>query len=595
MSVAATMPQTILEVFDATVKAHADRPAMLRKRGDAWEPITWTGYQALVARAARALVAHGVGPGSGVVVLSANRPEWFVTNLAGMTVGARVAGIYTNNTPEQCHYIAEHAEAVVAVVDSPQALARLTPQGSRPASLRTIVLLDGEATGPGVVGWEAFLAAGDEAYEAEVAQRRSALGGESATTLIYTSGTTGTPKAVMLTQRNLAFIAEKIQELVPIGTGDSLISYLPLSHIAEQVVSHLLSIATGAAVHFTESLDKVPAYLVEVRPHFFLGVPRVWEKMQAAIEAKAAEASPLRRRIAAWARGVGLRAGDADQTGRPRPWSYGLADRLVFSKVRARLGLDRARLMAVSSAPIAKETLEFFQSLGIPVMEVYGMSECTGPATMSLPERYRLGWAGYTIPGTELRLAEDGEVVVRGPHVFEGYYKDDAATAEALDADGWLHTGDVGQIDRDGFLRITDRKKELIITAGGKNIAPQHLEGQLKQIAAVSQAVAIGDRRPYVVALLTLDPARVVAEAQKAGSDARTVDEAARSAPFRAYVEKQVELVNARLARYESIKKFALLPRELTVEAGELTPTLKLKRRVILERYREAIEGLYSA
>ena len=595
MSVAATMPQTILEVFDATVKAHADRPAMLRKRGDAWEPITWTGYQALVARAARALVAHGVGPGSGVVVLSANRPEWFVTNLAGMTVGARVAGIYTNNTPEQCHYIAEHAEAVVAVVDSPQALARLTPQGSRPASLRTIVLLDGEATGPGVVGWEAFLAAGDEAYEAEVAQRRSALGGESATTLIYTSGTTGTPKAVMLTQRNLAFIAEKIQELVPIGTGDSLISYLPLSHIAEQVVSHLLSIATGAAVHFTESLDKVPAYLVEVRPHFFLGVPRVWEKMQAAIEAKAAEASPLRRRIVAWARGVGLRAGDADQTGRPRPWSYGLADRLVFSKVRARLGLDRARLMAVSSAPIAKETLEFFQSLGIPVMEVYGMSECTGPATMSLPERYRLGWAGYTIPGTELRLAEDGEVVVRGPHVFEGYYKDDAATAEALDADGWLHTGDVGQIDRDGFLRITDRKKELIITAGGKNIAPQHLEGQLKQIAAVSQAVAIGDRRPYVVALLTLDPARVVAEAQKAGSDARTVDEAARSAPFRAYVEKQVELVNARLARYESIKKFALLPRELTVEAGELTPTLKLKRRVILERYREAIEGLYSA
>ena len=589
------MPQTILEVFDATVKAHADRPAMLRKRGDAWEPITWTGYQALVARAARALVAHGVGPGSGVVVLSANRPEWFVTNLAGMTVGARVAGIYTNNTPEQCRYIAEHAEAVVAVVDSPQALARLTPQGSRPASLRTIVLLDGEATGPGVVGWEAFLAAGDEAYEAEVAQRRSALGGESATTLIYTSGTTGTPKAVMLTQRNLAFIAEKIQELVPIGTGDSLISYLPLSHIAEQVVSHLLSIATGAAVHFTESLDKVPAYLVEVRPHFFLGVPRVWEKMQAAIEAKAAEASPLRRRIVAWARGVGLRAGDADQTGRPRPWSYGLADRLVFSKVRARLGLDRARLMAVSSAPIAKETLEFFQSLGIPVMEVYGMSECTGPATMSLPERYRLGWAGYTIPGTELRLAEDGEVVVRGPHVFEGYYKDDAATAEALDADGWLHTGDVGQIDRDGFLRITDRKKELIITAGGKNIAPQHLEGQLKQIAAVSQAVAIGDRRPYVVALLTLDPARVVAEAQKAGSDARTVDEAARSAPFRAYVEKQVELVNARLARYESIKKFALLPRELTVEAGELTPTLKLKRRVILERYREAIEGLYSA
>jgi long-subunit acyl-CoA synthetase (AMP-forming) len=589
------MPQTVLEVFDATVKAHAARPAMLRKRGNSWEPISWSGYHALVAHAARALVAHGVGPGDGIVVLSANRPEWFVTNLAGMTVGARVAGIYTNNTPEQCHYIAEHAEAVVAVVDSPLALARLTPGGSRPASLRTVVLLEGEAQGPGVVSWQQFLAAGDASHDAEVARRRAALTGASETTLIYTSGTTGTPKAVVLTQRNLAFIAEKIQELVPIGTQDSLLSYLPLSHIAEQVVSHLLSIATGAAVHFSESLDQVAAYLVEVRPHLFLGVPRVWEKMQAAIEAKGAEASPLRRRLVAWARGVGSRAGEADQAGRPRPWSYAVADRLVFSKVRARLGLDRAKLLAVSSAPIAKETLEFFQSLGLPVMEVYGMSECTGPATMSLPERYRLGWAGYTIPGTELKLAEDGEVVIRGPHVFAGYYRDEAATAEALDADGWLHTGDVGEIDADGFMRITDRKKELIITAGGKNIAPQHLEGQLKQIAAVSQAVAIGDRRPYVVALLTLDPARVAAEAAKAGSDARTVEEALRSAPFRAYLEKQVELVNARLARYESIKKFALLPRELTVEAGELTPTLKLKRRVILERYCDPIEELYTA
>ena len=588
------MPQTILEVFDATVGAHADRPAMLRKRGSAWEPVSWSGYRESVLRAARALVALGVRPGDGIVVLSANRPEWFITNLAGMTVGARVAGIYTNNTAEQCHYIAEHAEAKVAIVDRPQALARLSPSGARPASLSAVVLLEGDAPGPGVMSWADFLAKGDPLHDAEVARRRAALDGDSATTLIYTSGTTGTPKAVMLTQRNLAFIAERIQDLVPIGAGDHLISYLPLSHIAEQVVSHLLSIATGAAVYFTESLEKLPESLLEVRPHFFLGVPRVWEKMQAAIEAKGAEASPLRRRIVAWARGVGLRTGDADQARRARPWSYGLADRVVFSKVRARLGLDRARLIAVSSAPIAKETLDFFQSLGLPIMEAYGMSECTGPATMSLPEKYRLGWAGYAIPGTELALAADGEVVIRGPHVFKGYYKDDAATREAIDSEGWLHSGDVGEIDGAGFLRITDRKKELIITAGGKNIAPQHLEGQLKQIAAVSQAVAIGDRRPYLVALLTLDPARVAAEAERAKSPARTVEEALGCARFRAYLERQIEAVNARLARYETIKKFALLPRELTVEAGELTPTLKLKRRVIHERYRETIEALYE-
>jgi long-subunit acyl-CoA synthetase (AMP-forming) len=331
-----------------------------------------------------------------------------------------------------------------------------------------------------------------------------------------------------------------------------------------------------------------------VRPHFFLGVTRVWEKMQAAIEAKAAATSPLRRRVAAWARGVGRRSGEADQSRRSRPWSYPLADRLVFRTVRARLGLDRARLIAVSSAPIAKETLEFFQSLGLPIMEAYGMSECSGPATMALPERYRLGWAGYAIPGTELALGADGEVLIRGPHVFKGYYKNDEATREAMDEGGWLHSGDVGEIDAEGYLRITDRKKELIITAGGKNIAPQHVEGQLKQIPAVSQAVAIGDRRPYLVALLTLDPARLPAEAAAAGSAARSVGEAIADPGFRAYLERQVEAVNARLARYETVRKFALLPRELTVEDGELTPTLKLKRRVIHERHRDAIESLYA-
>ena len=292
------------------------------------------------------------------------------------------------------------------------------------------------------------MARGEAAHEAEVARRTAALGASTVSTLIYTSGTTGTPKGVMLTQRNLAFIAEKIQELVPIGAGDRLISYLPLSHIAEQVVSHLLSIATGATVYFAESLEKMPENLREVRPQFFLGVPRVWEKIQAGIQAAGAQASPLRRRIAAWARGVGRAAVEADMAGRPRPWSYALANRLVFSKVRARLGLDAARMLCVSSAPIAKETLDFFGSLGMPIMEAYGMSECTGPTTMSLPERYQLGRAGYAIPGTELTLAEDGEVLMRGPHVFLGYFKNEEATRETLDADGWLHSGDVGEIDQ---------------------------------------------------------------------------------------------------------------------------------------------------
>ncbi len=588
------MPSTILEILEATARAQGDRPAMARKREGAWETISWREYRDAVRRAARALVATGVEPGRGVVILAFNRPEWFIANLAAIAAGARPAGIYTNSTPQQCRYITEHAEAAVAVVENAEALERLKAGGDLPRGLKAVVLMDGAATGPLALTWSDFLARGDAAHDAEVERRTAAAQIDDVATLIYTSGTTGTPKGVMLTQGNLLFIAETARKVLPVGATDRLISYLPLSHIAEQVVSHLLSLASGACVHFAESLEKLPENLREVRPHLFLGVPRVWEKIQAGIQAKGAQASPLRRRIAAWAKGVGLEGGNADQEGRPRPWSYRLADRLVFSKVRERLGFDDIRMLVVSAAPIAKETLDYFQSLALPIMEVYGMSECTGPTTMSLPGRYRLGRAGYALPGTELRIAEDGEILMRGPHVFKGYYKNEEATRETLDAAGWIHSGDVGEIDADGFLRVTDRKKELLITSGGKNIAPQHLEGKLKQIPAVSQAVAIGDRRAYVVALLTLDPLRVAAEAEKAGSPARTAEDAARCPVFKAYVEKQVEEINEGLARYESIKKIALLPSELTVETGELTPTLKLKRRVILERHADEVASLYA-
>jgi long-subunit acyl-CoA synthetase (AMP-forming) len=589
------MPDTILQVFARTTREQASRPAMAARRDGAWRTTSWAEYRDAVRQAAGALVAAGVAPGRGVVILAFNRPEWFVANLAAIAAGARPAGIYTNSTPEQVHFITEHAEAAVAFVENADSLSRLEAAGGRPAGLQLVVLMDGPTRDASVLGWDDFLARGrGEGLADEVDRRIAAAKPEDVATLIYTSGTTGTPKGVMLTHGNLAFIAAKAQEILPVGAGDRLISYLPLSHIAEQVVSFLLSIATGACVHFAESLEKMPENLREIRPHIFLGVPRVWEKIQAAMQQAGASASPLRRRIARWARGVGLAAGYADQEGRSRPLAYGLARRLVFSKVRDRLGLDQARMLVVSAAPIAKETLDYFQSLDLPIMEVFGMSECTGPSTMSIPSRYRLGRAGYAIPGTELRIAADGEVLIRGPHVFKGYYKNDEATREALDEEGFLHSGDVGEIDADGYLRVTDRKKELIITAGGKNIAPQHLEGKLKQIPAVSQAVAIGDRRPYVVALLTLDPARVASVAEQAGSPARTAEAAAACPVFRAWVEKQVEAVNHSLARYEQVKRITLLPRELAVETGELTPTLKLKRRVIHERHQAAIDALYA-
>jgi long-subunit acyl-CoA synthetase (AMP-forming) len=294
-----------------------------------------------------------------------------------------------------------------------------------------------------------------------------------------------------------------------------------------------------------------------------------------------------------WAKRVGLAAGYAEQRGARPPWTLNLARRLVFSKVRQAIGLDRARACVCSSAPISLDTLEFFLSLGIPILEVYGMSECTGPATLSWPEEYRTGRAGKAFGGVELRISADGEVLIRGPHVFMGYYRDDEATRQAIDADGWLHSGDIGDLDAEGFLRITDRKKELIITSGGENIAPARLEAQLKTIPALASVAVVGDRRKYVAALLTLDPERLPAQAKAVGSPARTPAEASRCATFQRWLEHQVERVNRRFARFETIKRFHVLPGQFTVDGGELTPTLKLKRRVILQKYATEIDSLY--
>jgi len=325
----------------------------------------------------------------------------------------------------------------------------------------------------------------------------------------------------------------------------------------------------------------------------FLGVPRVWEKIQARIVAAAAQNSGLKRRIGAWARSVGLAGGYAEQEGRSKPLLHGLAGRLVFSKVRERLGLDRCRIEGSSTAPIARDTLEFFLSLGIPICEIYGMSECTGPTTFSRPDRYRTGKAGWAMSGTGLRIADDGEVLMKGPHVFLGYYKDEEATREALDQDGWLHSGDIGALDGQGFLSITDRKKEIIITAGGKNVSPQYIEAKLKAIPVVGQAVVIGDRRRYLSALLTLDPERLPEEARRAGLSLDAPEAAAASQEFRAHLQPQVDAVNATLSRVEAIKKYVVLPHEFTIAGGELTHTMKLKRRVIDEKYATEIEGLY--
>ena len=462
------------------------------------------------------------------------------------------------------------------------------------------MLWDGEPTAAeraaGVITWDDLLAAAEETAEAALDARIAAQSPDDVCTLIYTSGTTGPPKGVMLSHRNLMWTAAQVSAGFQVGPEHAVISYLPLSHSAEQMVSLYIPLTTGLTTWFAESLEKLPENLREVRPHVFFAVPRVWEKMQAAIQQAGAKNPPLKKKIAAWARRLGLEGGYAEQRGGARPWLYPLADRLVFHKVKQRIGLDRALVCATGAAPIAEDTAEFFLSLGIPICEFYGLSETSAPATLSLPDHYRTGRAGIPLDGTDIVRADDGELLIRGPHVFKGYYKSPEATAEVLDDEGYLHTGDIGEIDDEGFVRITDRKKELIITSGGKNIAPQVLESKLKQIPAVEHAVVIGDRRNYLSALFTLEPAAAAAAAEQAGSPHREVADLATCPLFRTWFEARVEEVNQGLARYETIKRFTLLRRALQRRRRRADPHLEAQapgdQRQVRRRDRRAVRRL---
>jgi len=592
-------PKMVHEVLEERAKNHADRPAMRVKRNGGWRTTTWGSYARDAKRAARALIRLGVRPGQGVTLIGYNCPEWVIADVGAVLAGAMPAGIYTTNSAEQARYITHHCEAKVAFADTPEQVVKFVAEADRLPNLDTVVQMLGRPTEAKqgrlkVLAWDEFLALADDVPESELKARMDAQKPDDVCTLIYTSGTTGDPKAVMITHTNIVWTAQAVMKALGASSDEVSISYLPLSHIAEQMTTVHGPMALGSIVYFAETLEKLGETLQEVRPTLFLGVPRVWEKIQAKMVAAGAQAKPVQKKLVAWAKKTGLAAGYAEQRGEARPLLLPIAQKLIFDKVRKRLGLDRARICVTSAAPISKDTLEFFLSLGIPLLEVYGMSECTGPATYSDPNDYKTGKCGKCLPGGELKLAEDGEICMRGPHVFKGYLKDPEATKAALDADGWLHSGDIGEFDADGFLKITDRKKDLLITAGGENIAPQVLEGHLKAIPVVAQAVVIGDRRKFLSALVTLDPDRVTTEAQAAGSPAKSPEDAARCEKFRRHLDKQIQEVNGRLARVQAIKKFVILPRDLSIDGGELTPTMKVKRKVVNEKYKKEIEGMYA-
>ncbi len=587
---------TILHRLHTNGRTRPNAPAYYVKTGTTWIPTPWHEYLAQVRQAARALIALSFQSGDIVTILGFNRPEWAIMDLAGMLAGGSAAGIYATNSAQECQYIIEHAESSIILVENEDQWQKIKAVRDNMSCLKHIVIMQGtNIDDPMTLSWDDFMAKGDEIAEEQVDQSLKSLEMDQLCTLIYTSGTTGPPKGVMLSHRNLAWTAEQAINLLSIQANDSVLSYLPLSHIAEQVFTIHGAITAGYQVYYAESGLKVADNLREVQPTIIFGVPRVWERFYNGVSARLNESTGARAKLIAWARGVGTQVTDLRNQGKEPTGmlaiQHNLANKLIFSKLKEAIGLGRMRHCVSGAAPIAKEILEFFGSLDIVIYEVYGQSEDTGPTTINRPGATKFGSVGPCFPGVEVKLAEDDEILVHGPNVFLGYYKDPASTANDL-VDGWLHSGDLGKFDKDGFLYIIGRKKEIIITSGGKNVAPKNIEAALKNIELVSQAVVIGEQRRFLTALITLEPEAAQRFAEEHHLEGQTLHE---HATLIDHMQKEIdEKVNIHFARVEQVRGFRVLPRDFTVEDGELTPTLKIKRRIINENFSNEIEAMYG-
>jgi long-chain acyl-CoA synthetase len=558
--------RTAPELWREAVRDAPPTPAYLEEGPEGWSPVSWDEATERIDALAHGLLAHGVRHGDSVAVLSRTSVDWILLDWAIMSIGAVVVGLYPTSSASECRYLLEHSEAVLALAEDDEQTHKLVSvRGSLPA-LREIIPFDrlGELEAEGRAS---------KHLEAEPVEE------DDLATLIYTSGTTGPPKGCMLTHRNLVTAATKVRSALQ-QPGDVLLLFLPMAHsyarLAHQASSH-----QGATVAAVADVARVPEALMAVQPAVLPAVPRVYEKIHANALGEIERAGGLRRRIGLWAVSVGERVSRVRREGhKPWPWlalEHKIADKLVFAKVRARLG-GKLRVGASGAAPLSVEVMEFFHAMGVPVIEGYGLTETSSSATSNDPADFRIGTVGRPVDDCEIKLDTDGEILIRSDANFAGYYKDPEATAAALSEDGWFRSGDVGEIDADGFLKITDRKKDLIITAGGKNIAPQNIENALKSSRFISQAIVVGDRRPYVTALLTLDEAEVA-------SSGRDPQELA---------QEVVDDVNRDRVRVEQIKKFVIVPREFSLEEGEVTPTLKLRRRVIQDHFAAEIEQLYA-
>jgi long-chain acyl-CoA synthetase len=594
------VPNTLVRIFLETVD-RLDKPAQfMRKNAVGWEPISARRSLGDVESLALGLASLGVGRGDRVALLSENRYEWAVSDLAILGLGAVTVPIYPTLTAQQVRYILANAEARVCIVSTPAQLDKIQQIAEALPHLQAIVAMEpAPPTSGRSHSFAALLAEGERGRAANPgAYRRSAeaIRPNDLATIIYTSGTTGDPKGAMLSHDNIASNVEACLKVINFGPSDTSLCFLPLCHIFERMAGLYAMLAAGATIAYAQSIDTVAADAVEVHPTLLTGVPRFYEKVYARVMENALSQPPLRKNIFFWGLHTGIRVARLHFEGKkPHGWlavQAAIADRLVGAKVRARVG-GRLRYCISGGAPLGPKIMEFFFAVGIPIVEGYGLTETSPVICLNLPGRERPAAVGPAVPGVEVRIGDDGEILTRGPHVMLGYFHNEEATRQAI-RDGWFHTGDVGHLDEDGYLHITDRLKDLLVTAGGKKVAPQPLEGRLKMAKWISEAVMLGDQRPYCVCLLVPNFVTLETEAKAHGWAHGSKRELLARPEVLALYQREIDKLNADLAPFERIKKFALLDRDLSQDAGELTPTLKVRRRVLSQKFATLIESLYA-
>jgi long-chain acyl-CoA synthetase len=588
-----TESKTLADLLPLSAQVYGDMPAVRYKDGERWVDRSFVEVREIVRPLALGLAELGVAKGDRVSILGNTRPEWTYFDFAALSIGATVVPIYQTNSPEECRYVLENSDAKVVVVEDDEQMEKIRAIRDQLPLLEHVVRMTGSS--------EDALSIDELAVKGSGGEERwqslySAVTPADICTFIYTSGTTGPPKGCVISHGNYRAMLDMVNETSVIEGEDLTYLYLPLAHSFALLIQ-LGSFDLGATIAYWERDPlKIMPNLAELKPTYFPSVPRIFEKIYTAANSGMEKEGGLKKAIFHWALKVGAKMRETERGGRNPGFllkrQYAFADDKVLSKIRNLFG-GKLRLAVSGAAPISPEILRFFDSAGVLVLEGWGMTETSTAATISSPDDFKIGTIGKPFPGCEVKIAEDGEILVKGPNVFQGYHKNEEATKETI-VDGWLHTGDIGEIDSDGFIKITGRKKDIIITAGGKNITPANLEADIKQHPLVSQCVVVGDRRPYLVALVTLDPEEAAAYAKEHDLQ-ENPEQPAASAEVKASIEAHVEEINKNYARVEQVKKIAILPHDLSQETGELTPTLKVKRAVVTSKHDDEIEALYAA